>query len=124
MAKTMLRFGLSSIILVVTMALLTVSPVYATNIWMSVTPGNQTVNLTAVWSPVYEGKEAGCPERNLKIQVQYGDYYSSELYNVYACQPYYFAHSYSSSGNKTQSWFGGQGTGSWIYQFHTYVHRN
>jgi len=122
MTKTMLKFNLRSIILAIVIASVIALPVYAASIWMSVDPGNQTINQTASWT-TYVGKEAGCPETNLKYEVFFGDGYYGVIYNVRACYPYLNSHSFSSSGNYTQTWYAGQGSGSFYFMVYSYVHR-
>jgi hypothetical protein len=122
MAKHLLNAKISVIVAVI-IALLVVFPVYAASIWISVNPGSQTVSTTASWE-VYEGKEPGCPEHNLKWKVTFGDGFYYTLSNVWACYPYYTLHGFTNSGNYTQKWYVGQGSGSFTYKLSTSVHRN
>ncbi len=112
--------------LVVALAAVTATQALAASIWMSVDPGYQAVRWTdprASWA-TYTGKEPGCPETNLKNRVYYGDGTRQTKYAIIACQGYLWAHTFPGPVEKHfyQSWYAGQGSGSWIYMVQTDVY--
>lgn len=124
MNKKAIWVGLKSMVLAIMAASMFAIPVYAADPWMSVDPGTQTVNQTASWT-VYVGKEAGCPERDMKFLVYFGDGYYLTMTNLWSCYPYYPSHTFSRSGDFTQNWFVGEGSNPFPFSsIQTYVHRN
>jgi hypothetical protein len=122
MKKIMLKSGISTVFATIALAAIVI-PVLAAAIWISVTPDNQTITSSlALWN-VYMGKEAGCPETDLKFKVYFGDGYNSTYTNVRACSPWGVGHYLNSLGTFTQSWYVGQGSSGWTYRTSTTVTR-
>ncbi len=68
--------------------------------------------------------EPGCLETNLKYRAVMGDGFTGEVYNVVACMDYYNNHKFPtySPTTWTQSWYYGEGGGSWHGPFNTEVY--
>ena len=123
MTNMMLKTRIGTLLAIV-IAVLIVIPVFAATIWISVTPGNQTITSSlATWS-ANMGKEPGCPETNLKFKVYFGDGYNSTYTNVRACHPWGIGHYFNNTGTFTQSWYVGQGSGTFSYRISTTTRRN
>jgi hypothetical protein len=122
MKKAILKIRASIVLAIITAAAIAL-PVFANAIWLTVNPGNQTTSSQAAWQTTM-GKEPGCPETDLKLRVLFGDGVSSTGTGMRACYPYVLVHYYNSSGNYTQRWYVGKGSGGFFYLLSTTARKN